>query len=66
MYESRREYEAGVVAKATAAAAARCVVFFFCEEVESCGFLLEMVWLPPVGLVSVGESHLVELQFALL
>lgn len=29
MYESRREYEAGVVAKATAAAAARCVVFFF-------------------------------------
>lgn len=40
MYESRREYEAGVVAKATAPAAAPCV--FSLQRTESFRFLLEM------------------------
>lgn len=40
MYESRREYEAGVVAKATALAAALCV--FSLRRTESCRFLWKM------------------------
>lgn len=63
MYESRREYEAGVVAKATALAAALCIFCF--RRTESFRFMLEREGFSLLIWYLVYDSNLIEGQFPL-